>query len=72
MILLTVVLILALLGLSFMNFLLGFRLGGDHWQRELMRVRLEAAQASRQMGDLTRQAFVTMTEEAHRLRGRSR
>jgi hypothetical protein len=35
-------------------FLLGFRLGGEHWQSELTKVRLEAAQAERQLHNLTR------------------
>lgn len=45
-------------------FLLGFRLGGEHWSEELTRVRLEAAQAERRLHDLTRSAFVAMTEAA--------
>jgi hypothetical protein len=43
-------------------FLLGFRLGGSHWQTELTQVRLEAAQAERQLHELTREAFVAMAE----------
>jgi hypothetical protein len=53
-----------LLGLMASVFLLGFRLGGDHWQSELLKVRLQAAQAERQLHDLTREAFVTMAEHA--------
>jgi len=54
-------------------FLLGFRLGGEHWQEQVLQVRHEGAQASRQMHELTRQAFVAMAEEADRQRkgGRS-
>jgi Tfp pilus assembly protein PilX len=50
-------------------FLLGFRLGSNHWQSELAQVRLEAAQAERQLHDLTREAFVAMAE---RIEGRQR
>jgi uncharacterized membrane protein YciS (DUF1049 family) len=52
-------------------FLLGFRLGGERWQSELSRVRLEAAQAERQLHNLTRQAFMTMAEQVER-RGEQR
>jgi uncharacterized membrane protein YciS (DUF1049 family) len=61
---LLLLLLLALSALVLVVFLLGFRLGGDHWQAELLRVRLEAARAERQMHDLTRQAFVAMAERA--------
>jgi uncharacterized membrane protein YciS (DUF1049 family) len=47
-------------------FLLGFRLGGESWQSELARVRMEAAHAERQLHNLTRQAFVSMAEAAER------
>ena len=52
-------------------FLFGFRLGEDHSQSELRQVRLEAAQAERQLHDLTRQAFVAMARrvEQHRQTG---
>ena len=49
-------------------FLLGFRIGGEHWQEQVLQVRHEAAHASRQMHELTRQAFVAMAEEADRQR----
>lgn len=49
-------------------FLLGFRLGVHQATLELLRVRTEATQARRQIGDLTRQAFVAMAEEAERRR----
>jgi uncharacterized membrane protein YciS (DUF1049 family) len=55
---------IVLLGLMASVFLLGFRLGGDHWQSELLKVRLQAAQAERQLHDLTREAFVSMAEHA--------
>jgi len=63
---LTVVLILVVIALSGSLFLLGFRLGGGRWRTELARVRLETAQANRQLHDLTHQAFVAMAEEAQR------
>jgi uncharacterized membrane protein YciS (DUF1049 family) len=65
---LTLLLVLALLALAASVFLLGFRLGGEHWLAELNRVRLEAARAERQIHDLTRQAFVAMAEEVERHR----
>jgi hypothetical protein len=49
-------------------FLFGFRLGGNHWLSELARVRMEAAQAERQLHTLTREAFAAMAEEAQRRR----
>ena len=63
LIILFLLLVLTLVVLS-LAFLLGFRLGGDHWQSELTRVRLESGQAERQLHDLTRQAFVAMTKHA--------
>ncbi len=57
-----------MVALSIVVFLLGFRLGGDHWQQELARVQLEAAQAERRLHDLTRQAFVAMAQAAERRR----
>lgn len=52
--------------LSTSFYLLGFRLGGEHAQKELLRVRLEAAAAERRLHELTRQAFTAMAEEAQR------
>jgi hypothetical protein len=49
-------------------YLLGFRLGGASWLGEVSQVRAEAAQAERQLHDLTRQAFVAMAEEVERRR----
>jgi hypothetical protein len=69
MVVIVVVVTLLALGLAGVLFLLGFRLGGQHWQSELSRVRLEAAQAERQLHDLTREAFVAMAE---RMEGRGR
>ena len=60
--------LVVLILLACLALLLGFRLGGDHWQSELTRVRLESAHAERQLNDLTRQAFIAMAErvEQHR------
>lgn len=43
-------------------YLLGFRLGSQSWIGELQRVRAEAAQAERQLHELTRSAFLAMAE----------
>ncbi|MGD0082038.1 MAG: hypothetical protein ABSD78_02430 [Acidimicrobiales bacterium] len=45
-------------------YLLGFRMGGEHWQSEIVQVRAEGARAARQMHDLTRGALVAMQEYA--------
>jgi hypothetical protein len=45
-------------------YLLGFRLGGRYWELRIAQVRSESAEASRQMHDLTREAFVAMAEHA--------
>ena len=55
--------------LSALAFLLGFRLGGDHWENELTRVRMQSAQAERELHDMTRQAFIAMAEHADGKRG---
>jgi hypothetical protein len=47
-------------------FLLGFRLGGRHWQSRLLHSQLETVKARRQLYDLTREAFVAMADHAHR------
>jgi hypothetical protein len=67
---LALLLIIALAALAGVVFLLGFRLGGEHWQSELVRVRMEGAHAQRQMHDLTRQAFITMAQHVERRRHR--
>jgi hypothetical protein len=51
-----------------LTYLLGFRLGGQSWITEAQRVRAEAAEAERQLHDLTRSAFVAMAEEAEHRR----
>lgn len=71
MIALTVIVVVLLAGLAGSVFLLGFRLGGGHWRVESARVRMEAAQAERQLHNLTRQAFVAMAEEAQDRKDRS-
>jgi len=45
-------------------YLLGFRMGGEHWQSEIARVRTEGALASRQLRDLMSGALVAMQEYA--------
>jgi flagellar basal body-associated protein FliL len=67
-VLLIIVLVLVLLALLASVFLLGFRLGGEQWQSELARGRLEAAQAERRLHNLTRQAFVSMAEAVEQRR----
>ena len=71
MIELLIVVLVAVVALSTALFLLGFRLGGDQWQSELAKVRLEAARAERQLHDVTRSAFVSMAEAAERRRKQS-
>jgi hypothetical protein len=66
MVTLAIVILIILLGLTAAVFLLGFRLGGEHWQSEVTKIRMEAARAERQLHDLTRQAFVAMTQHAER------
>ncbi|MEA3078197.1 MAG: hypothetical protein QOF60_3105 [Actinomycetota bacterium] len=65
---LLILFLLSLAALVAVVFLLGFRLGGDHWQRRLLEVRLQAAAAERSLHNLTRQAFVAMAEEVERRR----
>jgi hypothetical protein len=52
-------------------FVLGFRSGGQHYQSELQRTRFEAAQAERALHDLTRQAFIAISEHAYERKHRS-
>ena len=66
LLILTIITAAALVGVIF---LLGFRLGGEHWQSELTKVRPEAAQAEKQLHNLTRQAFVTMAGQVEQHRG---
>ena len=56
--------------IAVLMFLLGFRLGGEHWHARLTRVRLETAEAERKLHDLTRDAFVAMTDAAETRGGR--
>lgn len=62
------ILVVAFMGvivlLAVAAYLLGFRIGGQHWRTRLDEVRAESAEASRQMHDLTREAFVAMTDYA--------
>lgn len=66
--LLLVALVVGFLLVAVLIFLLGFRLGGQSGISELQRVRAEAAEAERQLHDLTRSAFVAMAEAAERRR----
>ena len=68
MVVLAVVMIFVMVAVVF---LLGFCLGGDHTESEVARVQLEAAQASRQLHNLTRDAFVAMAEAAEQRRAAS-
>jgi uncharacterized membrane protein len=52
-------------------FALGFRAGGRHYQSKLQRARFEAARAERQLHNLTRQAFISMSEHAYDQKRRS-
>ena len=66
--LLVVFLVVGFLLVAVLVYLLGFRLGGQSGISELQRVRAEAAEAERQLHDLTRSAFVAMAEAAERRR----
>lgn len=58
------------LAILFLAYLLWFRQTGEQWEIEVGRVRHHAAETSRRMHELTRQAFVAMTEEADARRRR--
>lgn len=68
MIWLVLLLLVALVALVSAAYLLGFRLGGQKLQDELLRVRLEGIEAERALHRLTRDAFVAMAEHAERQR----
>ena len=67
MIALGIALVVTLSVIAVLTFLLGFRLGGHSWVAEAQRVK--AANAQRELHDLTRAAFVAMAEEAERRTG---
>ena len=69
MIALGIALVVTLSVIAVLTFLLGFRLGGHSWVAEAQRVKAEAANAQRELHDLTRAAFVAMAEEAERRTG---
>jgi hypothetical protein len=71
MVIMLSVLIGAVVLLMVSLYLLGFRLGGRYWESRISEIRSESAEASRQMHDLTREAFVAMAEHAFRHRGDS-
>ena len=64
MIELTILLFLAIVSLVVLVYLFGFRMGWEQPHSPISRVRLEVAEAARQMHDVTRNAFVAMAEEA--------
>ena len=66
--LLLVGMVLGFLLVTVLVYLLGFRLGGQSGISELQPVRAEAAEAERQLHDVTRSAFVAMAEAAERRR----
>lgn len=68
MVFLLILILLVLAGLLVAVFTFGFHVAGTNWQRQLLQARTEAAEAGRQMHDLTRRAFVAMAEEAERQR----
>jgi hypothetical protein len=59
---------LAIVTLVAAAILLGFWLGAPERDYELLRIRLQAAEAARRMHDLTREAFVAMAEHVERRR----
>jgi hypothetical protein len=61
-----IVLIAVIIILTATVYVFGFHVGGEHWHSELVRVRVEAAQAERRLYDLTRKAFVAMAEHVER------
>ena len=68
MIALTLLVVLLVAGLFLASYLLGFRLGGQKLQDDLLRVRLEGIEAQRRLHRLTRDAFVAMAEHAENQR----
>ncbi len=68
MVMLTICLIITVVVVVGLTFLLGFRLGGQSSWAEAQRVRAQAAAAQRELHNLTRSAFVAMSEEAERQR----
>jgi hypothetical protein len=66
--LLIITAVVAIITVTALALLLGFGLGSPHRDRELLRVRLQAADAARRMHDLTREAFVAMAEHVDQRR----
>lgn len=64
MALLFVLILLVLALLLAAVFVLGFGLGGAHWQRELAKVRRTAGRAERELYDTTINAFEAMADRA--------
>ena len=57
-------------GIGFVCFLLGARVSGSHWQRELLQVRTEAAEAARELHAMTVNTMMAVAEEMDRHRRR--
>lgn len=60
--------LLALACLIAAVYLLGFLRGGRRFQTDLIRVRLEGIAGERELHDLTRDAFIAMSDYAERRR----
>lgn len=65
---LLIITILLVLALSASVYLIGYLLGSHGWRAKLEQVRAESREAERQLHDLTRDAFVAMSEQALRYR----
>jgi len=57
-----------IVGFGFVCFLLGARVSGSHWQRELLQVRTEAAEAARELHSLTVNTMLAVADEMDRHR----
>lgn len=69
---LLILLILLVVALSASVYLIGYLLGGQTWRARLDRVRAESLEAERQLHNLTRNAFVAMSEHDHRYKAGGR
>lgn len=68
MIALTIIVLVLIAVVAGAAYLLGFQLAGRSWQSELLQVRQQAAQAERQLHQLTVAGFEAMAEEVERRR----
>lgn len=70
-VLLCIVVTVSLVGaLLLVGCLLGIQLGGRQYGEQVLQVRLESANVQRRLHDLTREAFVVLSEAAEGRRGR--